>query len=640
MKSTILVAAATLAGATAVAANPVAWTKVSPRAEMAARIAENQHLAARAITTDAAAFSKKQYDYIVVGAGTAGLALAARLSEGGKYKVGVLEAGGNGFGVGIIDTPGQFGADLGTVYDWNYTTVARPENGVPSSGWPRGRVLGGSSALNFLVWDRSSRYEIDAWEQLGNPGWNWNNLYSAMKKSEKFHAPSQQNADLLGVKPVASDYGNSGPIQVSFPNYISNQVQRWIPALLSLGIPKNDQPLAGENVGVSQQPSDINPNNYTRSYSAPAYLFPNQARKNLDVLTNALVSKVNFDTSCGELWASGVTFTSNGQTYTVNATKEVILSGGTVNTPQLLELSGIGSKDVLNKAGVKVLYENPNVGENLQDHTYSATVYNLKPGFQTLDSLRSNKTFAAEQAAAYKANQTSILTETVPSISYVSLARVVGKQRAKAMIAEVTKYVSSSRAPYKATLQKQLDFLNNYPDKVGQMELIGIDGYFAGTGAPKPDETYFTILAANQHLFSRGSIHIQSSDATKYPLIDPKYFSVPFDTEISTAGTNYTRRIGLSKAYSDMVVGEYWPGNVDLETYTKTTSVTEYHPIGTASMLPRNQGGVVDPSLRVYGTMNLRVVDASIMPLHIAAHIQATIYGVAEYGAKIIKSQA
>ncbi len=134
MKATTIIAAAALAGS--VAATPVAWTKVSPRSEMAARMAENSHLASRAITNDAAKFVSKQYDYVVVGAGTAGLALAARLSENGKYKVGVLEAGGSGYGVGIIDTPGQFGADLGTQYDWNYTTVANPANGVPSSGWP------------------------------------------------------------------------------------------------------------------------------------------------------------------------------------------------------------------------------------------------------------------------------------------------------------------------------------------------------------------------------------------------------------------------------------------------------------------------------------------------------------------------
>lgn len=638
MKAAILVAAASLASAVA-AANPVSWTQMSPRSEMAARIHADSSLAARAITSDAQRFVSTSYDYIVVGAGTAGLAVAARLSEDGKYTVGVLEAGGSGFNVSIVDIPGQFGADLGTKYDWNYTTVA--SNGVPAIGWPRGKVLGGSSALNFLVWDRSAKQEIDAWEELGNKGWNWNNLYGNMRKSEHFHAPSQQNANLLGIKPVESDYGLEGPIQVAFPNYISQQVQRWIAALSSLGIPKNDQPLSGKNVGVSQQPSNINPHNYTRSYSAAAYLFPNQARNNLKVLTDALATKVEFDTSSKKLRATGVTFTSGGKSYTVNANKEVIVSGGTVNTPQILELSGIGNKDILNKAGVKTLYENNNVGENLADHTYSATVYKLKPGFQTLDSLRSNQSFVAAQAAAYAANKSSIFTETVPSISYVSLARVVGDSRAKSLISEVSDYVDKSTAPYKAALKKQVEFLTKYPDTVGQMELIGIDGYFAGTGKPNANETYFTILAANQHLFSRGSIHIQSSDPTKYPLINANYFSVPFDLEISTAGTNYTRKVGLSKAYSDMVVGEYWPGNgVDQENYTKTTSVTEYHPIGTASMLPRHKGGVVNSSLVVYGTKNLRVVDASIIPLHVAAHVQATIYGVAEYGAEIIRREA
>ncbi|PWY97515.1 alcohol oxidase [Testicularia cyperi] len=638
MKTTAIIAAATLASAAA--ASPVAWSPISPRSDFANRVASNGQLAARAITNDAAKFASQTYDYVVVGAGTAGLTVAARLSEGGKYSVGVLEAGGSGFNVSIVDIPGQFGADLGTVYDWNYTTAAQ-SNGVPAVGWPRGKVLGGSSALNFLVWDRSSSYEIDAWEQLGNPGWNWKNLYAAMKKSETFHAPSKKNADLLEIQPVASDYGTSGPIQVAFPNYIPKVVSKWVKALTSLGVPYNNQPLSGENVGASQQPSDINPSNYTRSYSAPAYLFPNQARKNLQVLTNALATKINFDTSSDKLSATGVSFTSNGKPYIVKAKKEVIVSGGTVNSPQLLELSGIGNKTVLSKAGIKTLYANANVGENMQDHTYSATVYKLKDGTITLDSLRNNATFAAEQQARYAQNKSSIFTLTVPSISYVSLARVVGATKAKSLIADVTKYVQASTAPYKATLQKQLDFLNNYPDKVGQMELIGIAGYFAGTGAPKAGENYFTVLAANQHLFSRGNIHIQSSDATKYPVINANYFTVPFDLEISTAGTNYTRKIGLSQPYSDIVEGEYWPGaNIDQYEYTKTTSVTEYHPVGTVSMLPRDKGGVVDASLRVYGTKNVRVVDASIIPSHVAAHIQATIYGVAEYASQIIKNQA
>ncbi|KAN0061487.1 hypothetical protein ACQY0O_006334 [Thecaphora frezii] len=630
-------AAASLA--TAAAASPVAWSKVSPRCDLATRTNVDSLLASQAITDDALKFSVPSYDYVIVGGGTAGLAVAARLSENGKYSVGVIEAGGSGFNVSIIDIPGQFGADLGTVYDWNYTTVAR--DNVPSSGWPRGKVLGGSSALNFLVWDRSAKAEIDAWEELGNPGWNWNNLYAAMRKAESFHAPSAADAAKLGIQPVAADYGSDGPIQVSFPRYISQQVQRWIGALTELGIPYNNQPLAGDNVGASQQPSDINPTNSTRSYSAAAYLFPNTNRKNLRVLTNAQASKVNLLKTYNGYKATSVTVTSKGLSYVIRAKKEVILSAGTVGTPQLLELSGIGSAKLLKSLGISSKIDLPAVGENLQDHTYSATVYKLKPGIDTLDSLRNNLTFAAQQLELYKANKPSIFEETVPSIGYVSLERVVGAKRAAQLIEEVSEYVAQSTAPYKATLEKQVDFLKNHADTVGQMELIGIDGYFAGTGAPAAGANYFTVLAAQQHLFSRGSIHITSSNPNVHPAINSNYFSAPFDLELATAGTSYTRQVGLSAKYADIVEGQAWPAaDRDLTEYTRTTSVTEYHPIGTASMLPRDQGGVVDPKLIVYGTTNLRVIDASIIPSHIAAHIQATVYGVAEYGAQLVLADA
>ena len=635
MKFTVI-ATATLAGAAM--ANPVAWNPVSPRAMVEARADADHMLAARSISNNGAEFAKQTYDYVVVGAGTAGLAVAARLSQNGQYTVGVIEAGGSGFNVSIIDTPGLFGADLGTVYDWNYTTVAQ-SNGVPSSGWPRGKVLGGSSALNFLVWDRSSKYEIDAWEQLGNPGWNWNNLYAAMKKSEKFTAPSAENAKALGITPVASNYGSSGPIQVSYPRFISESVKRWIPALTGLGIPLNNEPLGGENVNAAQHPSDINPKNSTRSYSAPAYLFPNQARKNLKVLTNALATKINFTkTWSGSQKATSVSIKTSAGNFDIKVNKEVIVSGGAVNTPQLLELSGIGNKNILSPLGINTLIDLPGVGENLQDHTYSAVVYEVKKGQLTLDSLR-DPTILAQQQALYAAGKPSLLDETVPSIGYLPLERVAGKDRAAKLIAEVSDYVAKSTSPYKATLQKQLEFLTKYPSKVGQMEMIGVDGYFAGTGAPQPGSSYFTVLAANQHEFSRGNIHVKSKDASVYPAINANYFDVPFDLEVATAGTEYARKVAQSQGYSDIVVGgEYWPGNsVDIKNYTKTTSVTEYHPIGTASMLPKDKGGVVDSNLKVYGTSNVRVVDASIMPLHVTAHIQATIYGVAEYAAQLIQ---
>lgn len=198
-----------------------------------------------------------------------------------------------------------------------------------------------------------------------------------MKKAENFHAPSQKVASGFGIHPVVSDYGISGPIQVSFTKYVSKVAHTWLTALESIGIPKNNRPLSGNNIGASIQPNDINPANATRSYSAPAYLFPNIERKNLAVLTSALVGKINWasEKNGRDIVASGVTFTSGGKDYTVFAKREIILSGGSVNTPQILELSGIGAKDVLFKAGVAQIVDLPNVGENLQDHTTTRAVY-------------------------------------------------------------------------------------------------------------------------------------------------------------------------------------------------------------------------------------------------------------------------
>ncbi|KAF7968338.1 hypothetical protein HWV62_30963 [Athelia sp. TMB] len=174
------------------------------------------------------------------------------------------------------------------------------------------------------------------------------------------------------------------------------------------------------------------------------------------------------------------------------------------------------------------------------------------------------------------------------------------------------------------------------------MELIALDGFFVHFVAPAANTTYTTFLAAQQHLFSRGSVHIQSSDPTVYPIIDPKYYSVPFDVAVATAGTAYMRKIAATPQYKTILGTEVVPGaGTDLTTYTTSTGfTTEYHPVGTASMLPRNQGGVVDPTLKIYGTTNVRVVDASIIPLHISAHLQATVYGIAEKAADIILAAA
>lgn len=335
-------------------------------------------------------------------------------------------------------------------------------------------------------------------------------MYEYMKKAEHYHSPTQELASAFDIHPTASDYGSSGPVQVSFTKYAAKISEIWISALESLGVPSNEHPLAGNNIGASQQPSDINPANSSRSYSAAAYLFPNAGRKNLAVLTSALVERINWASSKGgNVVASGVTFTSGGQEYTVAAKKEVIISGGSINTPQLLELSGIGSKSVLAQAGVKQVVDLANVGENLQDHTYAAGAWERKDSGVTLDSIRNNATFAQQQAALYASNATSILDESVPSIAYISLSTLVGNDTAaKALIAEAAAYVQSSNAPYKATLEQQIVFLEKYPNIVSQMELIALDGFFVPGDVPSPNKTYTTLLAPIQHILSRGSIHI------------------------------------------------------------------------------------------------------------------------------------
>ncbi|UZJ56137.1 hypothetical protein CBS101457_005457 [Exobasidium rhododendri] len=591
--------------------------------------------------TDVNNFVALNYTHLVVGGGTTGLAVAVRLSEVSSNVVGVLEAGPSGLGDSINDIPGEFGGNLAGKYDWNYTTAAG-SSGAPSIAWPRGFVLGGSSVLNFLVWDRAAKAEYDAWEELGSVGWNWDNMYKYMKKAEHFTTPSAANAKKLDITPVASDYGTSGPVQVSYPKYISQQVQRWIPALVSLGLTKNDEPLGGNNVGASVQPSDINPANSTRSASVNAYFVPASSRKNLKVLTSALATKVNFASSGNQQKATGVSFTTGGKSYTVKACEKVILSGGSVNTPALLELSGIGSQSVLSKAGVTQVIDLANVGENLQDHVYTSAAFELVQGTVTLDSLRNNATFAAEQQALYKANKASIFDETVPGIGYLTLPQLVGQGNATSLIQKASAYVKTQKGKaYYGTLQKQLDFLTKDSSSVSQMEVIGIDGYFSGAAAPAANTSYITFLAAQQHMLSRGTVHISSSSAAVHPIIQPNYFAADYDLDVLTAGTEYLRKIAATSNYTqNFITKEYVPGNVDVREYSLTKFVTEYHPIGTASMLPQNKGGVVDANLKVYGTSNLHVVDASVIPLHISAHIQATVYGVAEAAADILKGNS
>jgi choline dehydrogenase-like flavoprotein len=282
-------------------------------------------------------------------------------------------------------------------------------------------------------------------------------------------------------------------------------------------------------------------------------------------------------------------------------------------------------------------------GENLQDHLLNCAVWERKDNAITLDTLRNNMSFAQQQAALY-ANKSdspaSILDETVPAIAYLPLSTVVGETDAKALVAEAAAYVNASTAPYKRALQEQISFLQQYSDVVGQIELFALDAFQCPAGTPAPNKTYTTFGVPQQHSLSRGSVHINSSNASNHPVINPNYYSVPFDVKVAVAGVSYLRKLAATSEYTSLFSTEILPGEgADLQHYALTRFGTEFHPVGTASMLPKHHGGVVDSSLKVYGTSNVRVVDASIIPLHISAHIQATTYGIAEKAADIILSQ-
>ncbi|TRM59617.1 GMC oxidoreductase [Schizophyllum amplum] len=594
---------------------------------------------ASAVTiSDGAAFASSSFDYIVIGAGTAGLP-----------------------NVDIIDVPGMIGAGVGSQYDWNYTSEAQDD--VLSIGWPRGKVVGGSSALNYLVWDLPSAPDFDAFERVGNPGWNWDNISASVKKGSNFTTASLEQQEALDIQPDVSDYGTDGPIHVSFGGYSIPIANFWISALSAVGLPPNQRPNGGAVVGGNLTPTNSRLDNMTRDYSAPAYYYPNEARENLVLLTGALVSRVNFQagsSSGGDaLVAESVTYYSQGEVYNATVTKEVILSAGAVNTPQLLELSGIGGEDILAAAGIEQLIDLPSVGENLQDHTLVTIGYEIQNDTITFGALQTNVTLAAEQLALWHSGQPSMYSVGSNGIGYANLVQLVGEEGAANFSAAAAAYVASQNASVYADLMRvQLELLSD--EKVGVVEFILADSLSAATGLkPEAGKAYLALTIASQHPLSRGSIHINSSDPATYPIIRANYLGVDLDFDIQVAGVEKALAIGTSsastvtcssfqvscfsfeRAYPDLVVERLAPAeDEDIREYSRTHLTSEFHPLGTASMLPRDKGGVVDCELRVYGTANLRVVDASVMPLQVSAHLQATVTGIAERAADLIKGAA
>ncbi|KAH9231900.1 GMC oxidoreductase [Colletotrichum gloeosporioides 23] len=578
-------------------------------------------------------YGDDSYDYIVVGGGTAGVAVAARLSEGlPDSKILLIEAGPEAWDEPKINVPGMKGSTLATKYDWNFTTVAQTNVNNRVFSVNRGKVLGGSSALNLMSYDRSAAEEYDSWEALGNAGWNWETMIAAMKKSENF---TGINTDTYGSEGV----GDSGPVKAVINRIIPEHQETWIPTMNTLGIKTNLESLGGNPLGVMYQPSSIDATHYNRSYSANAYV--PIAGSNLEILSDTTVVKVNLEQVGDEQQTTGVTLQDG---TVIAANKEVILSAGSIQSPGLLELSGIGQASVLNSSGIAQVIDLPGVGENLQDHLRIQSSYQLKPEYTSFDILRSNTTYAAEQLALWNAGEVSLYDYTGSGYTFTTWAQALGNDSQMVALAKE----AAGEDPSKVDAKK-LEFMTN--PAIPQLEVIFSDGYTGVKGYPASTSPlfgkgFFTLIAAIMHPMSRGNIHINPADTTGKPIINPNYFAHEHDLEAAIQAIKYCRKIATTEPMASIWDSEYEPGLDVVQTdeqwkeFALNTTLSIFHPVGTCSMLPKEDGGVVDANLKVYGTSNLRVVDASVIPLLVSAHVQTAVYGIAEIAAERIIADA
>lgn len=442
-----------------------------------------------------------------------------------------------------------------------------------------------------------------------------------MLKAETFMPSSEYGTE--GV-------GKTGPIQTLISRIFPKHQSSWIPTLNQLGLVTNRESLDGHPVGVSTQPNNVSPN-YTRSY-APEYL--KLTKDNFALKLETRVAKINFKGKT----ATGVTLEDG---TTIVARKEVVLSAGSFQTPGLLELSGIGNETLLKRLGIPIVKNLPSVGENLSDHIRIQSSYQLKPEYPSFDVLK-NTTRAAIELAAYNAGQVSLYDYTASGYAYFPWSIV-----SNATAVEFRNLVQSDTTLTSAVDKiKKSYFSPTQSATVPQLEVIFSDGYTGLKGYPAANSSLFgigtfSLIGVVQHPLSKGYVHISSRNISDKPAINPNYLSHPYDLQAATNLAKFMRKIASTEPLRDVWTEEYEPGQAvqtdeEWKKYALANTLSIYHPIGTAALLPEKDGGVVDANLKVYGTQGLRVVDASIIPLLPSAHLQTLVYGIAEKAAEMI----